>query len=258
MTHTTSPIHPAVRLHGPRRTIGFVLFVLLLVFTSLSLLFTALITKLVLDDLGEYAQLTKHGERIEAVISARRAGEDESGATYYLSYRFEAGNQPFEQETKVYEYEYTRYQEGMTLTVVYLPDDPKTSMPDMVLIRETRVVRVMLVVIPLGFVGVPGLLFVVWWWIFRRTAARLRKRGVTATATITDVRREGRDDPQIFTFEFNAKHPNGTIELIGGQEWLTTNIVEFTPGDTIRVRYLATKPEVFMIETESLVEAVKG
>lgn len=257
MPDTTSPSYPAIRLHGPRRIIGTALLVCLLALLALCLLFTGLIIKTLVEDLNEYEQLTKRGERVEATISARRAGEDESGATYYLTYRFDAGNQTIEQETEVYEYEYKLYSEGMTLTVVYLSDDPNTAKAEMVLIRENRVTWVLLVIIPLGFLGTPCLLFVVWWWIFRRTAVRLRKHGVTVMATITDVRRASRYAPQILTFAFNAKYSNGTTGPIYGQERLLVHIAEFKPGDTISVRYLANNPKIFMIDVESLIEAAR-
>lgn len=258
MSDTVSPMYPAVRRHGARHVIGTALLVLLVLFAVPCLLVTAFMLKMFVEDMRTYAQLRQRGERVEAVISGRRIDEDDSGTIYLLTYRFRAGEEIYEREFEAFPYEYKRYAEAATLPVLYLPDDPKTSMTEMELKRENLANWVVLVVVPLVLMGIPGGLLLGWWWIFRRNGARLRKHGVSVKAAIIDVRRDEPQAPQRFTFVFNATHPDGTVEPISGQERLPVNMIDFKIGEYLDVRYLPHNPRIFMIEPDSLVKAASG
>lgn len=238
--------YPPVRPYGPRHKMGTIVLTALIFFAGICVLTAGTTIRVLIADLSTYSTLNK-GQRTEAGIIGRRIEDNPDKTYFYLTYQFELDGESFEKDAAVDDFLYEVYKEGTTVTVVYLPEEPSNSMLETSLQRELAIARIVTIIIPIMFVGFPALLLLVWWWLFRRLPAKLRKHGVATTGTIIDCWNEGQGQQHMIAYTFHAK---GAAEPIGGKEQLPDSAPILTTGDTIGIRYLTKKPGIFMLEWE--------
>ena len=158
------------RPHSRRRKTGTIVLLLLLVITVICVLIGGFTLNSLIKDLAEYSKFRNSGKRVEARVIARRVDDDPAKTYYYLTYQFNIASleQEFSQEAEVDDFFYGVYKEGTTVKIVYLPEDPSSSLLEFSLNHEFKLTWVLIIVILIIFFVLPGLLLLGWWWLFRR------------------------------------------------------------------------------------------